>query len=299
MTVTAGGSTAAGGPRVDGHELLLGVVLTPDAGDPGRTVDLAVHAEQVGLDVVSVSDHPYRPDFLDAWTLLAWVAARTRRVIVLPNVATLHLRPPAGLARAAASLDALSGGRVELGLGAGGHGDAGHREGAPDRSVGERVDAFEEALAVVRALTTPGPPVTLDGRYHHLRDALPGPAHPHPIGLWVGAVAPRMLGLVGRLGDGWIPSATRIPPSGLEAANALVDAGARAAGRAPSDVRRLYNVPAPPPGLDAAGAARWAGRLADLALRHRISGFLVFTDDRAVVSWLGGDVAPRLRDAVG
>ena len=73
---------------------------------------------------MTFQDHPYQPAFLDTWTLLSWVAARTERIHVAGNVLNLPLRPPAVLARAAASLDLLSGGRFELGLGAGAFWDA-------------------------------------------------------------------------------------------------------------------------------------------------------------------------------
>src|SRR5699024_5062182 len=125
--------------------------------------------------------------------------------------------------------------RVELGIGAGGHGHAIASEGGPDLGIGDRIAAFTEAVTIIRALTTPGPPVTIDGTHHRLHHANPGPAHPHPIGLWIGAVRPRMLRLVGRLGDGWIPSATRVPPDQLDDANTVIDQAARAAGRDPSD----------------------------------------------------------------
>jgi alkanesulfonate monooxygenase SsuD/methylene tetrahydromethanopterin reductase-like flavin-dependent oxidoreductase (luciferase family) len=85
-----------------------------------RPVELAVLSERVGLDLVTFQDHPYQAAFHDTWTLLTWVAARTERIQLSGNVLNLPLRPPAVLARAAASLDLLSGGRVGLGLGAGG-----------------------------------------------------------------------------------------------------------------------------------------------------------------------------------
>src|SRR6266702_7855386 len=99
-----------------GHDLLFGTFLQPA---PDAAQELALLTEQVGLDLVSVSDHPYWPYMLDAWTTMSYIAARTERVRVVANVANLPLRPPAQLAVAAASLDALSGGRFELGLGAG------------------------------------------------------------------------------------------------------------------------------------------------------------------------------------
>src|SRR5918994_1780669 len=102
-----------------GHDLLFGTFITPTAGQPDRVVALAQLTEQAGLDLVTVQDHPYQARFLDTWTLLSVIAASTSTVRVAPNVANLPLRPAAVLARSVASLDILSGGRVELGLGAG------------------------------------------------------------------------------------------------------------------------------------------------------------------------------------
>src|SRR3712207_8859407 len=107
-----------------GHELRFGSFITPSNADPQHTVALAVASERAGLDLVSFQDHPYQPRFLDTWTLLSYVAARTERVQLAPNVLNLPLRPPAVVARAAASLDLLSGGRFELGLGSGAFWDA-------------------------------------------------------------------------------------------------------------------------------------------------------------------------------
>jgi alkanesulfonate monooxygenase SsuD/methylene tetrahydromethanopterin reductase-like flavin-dependent oxidoreductase (luciferase family) len=124
----------------------FGVFLIPDADDPGRTVERAVEAERLGLDLVGVQDHPYQRRFLDALSLLAFIAARTSRIVLAPDVANLPLRPPAVLANAAASIDVLSGGRFELGLGAGGFWEAIEGMGGPRRSRKESVDALEEAI---------------------------------------------------------------------------------------------------------------------------------------------------------
>jgi len=132
-----------------GHELRFGVSLTPTAADPDAVVELALVAERAGLDLVTVQDHPYQPRFLDTWTLLTWIAARTESLILSPNVANLPLRGPVILARSAASLDRLSGGRVELGLGAGAFWDAVAANGGPRRSPRESVDALVEAIAVI------------------------------------------------------------------------------------------------------------------------------------------------------
>ena len=107
----------------------FGVFITPSSAQPEAVVALAVLADQVGLDLVTFQDHPYQPRFLDAWTLLSFVAARTSRVRLAPNVLNLPLRPPAVVARAVASLDLLSGGRVELGLGAGAFWDGDRGDG--------------------------------------------------------------------------------------------------------------------------------------------------------------------------
>src|SRR2546425_7379164 len=104
------------GPMDYGHELLFGTFLTPVAERAAQVVRLAERTEKAGLDLVTVQDHPYQSRFLDTWTLLSVIAGRTSTVRVTPNVANLPLRPPAVLARAAASLDILSNGRVELGL---------------------------------------------------------------------------------------------------------------------------------------------------------------------------------------
>ncbi|MFF4986663.1 LLM class flavin-dependent oxidoreductase [Streptosporangium saharense] len=273
-----------------GHDLLFGVILTPDAHTPTGALDLAVLADEAGLDLVTVPDHPYRPDYLEAWTLLTAIATRTARIRVLPNVANLALRPPALLARAAATLDLLSGGRVELGLGAGGYADAIADEGGPRRTPGESLDALSEAVTVIRSLLTPGQPVNFDGVHHHLRDARPGPAHPHPIGLWLGTVGPRALRLTGRIADGWLPSATRIPPHALADANRVIDDAATAAGRRPADIRRLYNLP----GL----SGDVSSQLAALTLEHGTGGFLFFVDSPAQIRALATTVAPRTRDLV-
>ena len=290
-----------------GHDLLFGTFVTPLAADPARTVGLAVATERAGLDLVAVQDHPYQPRFLDTWTLLSWVAARTERLRVVPDVANLPLRPPAVLARAVASLDRLSGGRVELGLGAGAFWDAIAAMGGPRREPGDAVDALEEAIAVVRALwdvdnaerlVLPGPHYPLDG-------AKRGPAPAHDVGIWLGAYGPRMLRLTGRLADGWLPSLGYLRGGVPELARlaARVDDGAAEAGRDPAAVRRLVNLGGEltaerserflvgPP-------AQWAEQLTDLALAHGFSGFVVPGDDEEMIAVVGAEVAPAVREAV-
>jgi alkanesulfonate monooxygenase SsuD/methylene tetrahydromethanopterin reductase-like flavin-dependent oxidoreductase (luciferase family) len=105
-----------------GRPLRFGVFPTPEAATLDEVLALARVADEGGLEYVGIQDHPYQRRFLDSWMLMATVLARTERVCVFPDVANLPLRPPAVLAKAAASLDVLSNGRFELGLGAGGSG---------------------------------------------------------------------------------------------------------------------------------------------------------------------------------
>jgi alkanesulfonate monooxygenase SsuD/methylene tetrahydromethanopterin reductase-like flavin-dependent oxidoreductase (luciferase family) len=96
-----------------------GISIIPYADELPRIRELARAADTGGLRLVAIQDHPYQHHFLDAFALIATLLAATRRIGFVTDVANLPLRPPAVLARAAASLDAISGGRFELGLGGG------------------------------------------------------------------------------------------------------------------------------------------------------------------------------------
>ena len=225
-----------------GHDLEFGLFPTPDAARPHRVLELATLAEVSGLDLVSVQDHPYQARHLDAWTLLSVIAARTSTVRVALNVANLPLRNPVVLARSAASLDLLTGGRVELGLGTGAFWDAIEAAGGTRLTPGEAVTALEEAIAITRALWAGEGSVRVNGEHHRARGLHSGPAPAHPMGIWVGAYKPRMLRLTGRLADGWLPSQGYAAPETLAPMNARIDEAALAAGRSPEAVRWLYNV---------------------------------------------------------
>lgn len=289
-----------------GHDLLLGSFLTPAAADPQHVMDLARLSEEVGLDLVTFQDHPYQPAFLDTWTLLSWVAARTDRIRLAPNVTNLPLRPPAVLARSVATLDRLSGGRVELGLGTGAFWDAIEAMGGRRLSPGQAVDALTEAIAVIHALWAVDDRSRLDlrGTYYSLSGAKRGPAPAHAVGIWLGAYKPRMLRLTGATADGWLPSWGYLRgKQALADANARIDDAAREAGREPAAVRRLLNISGSfgsstadhllsgPPG-------RWVDGLATLTLEHGISGFVLGSDDPATLTTFGREVAPALRELV-
>jgi hemerythrin-like domain-containing protein len=289
-----------------GHELLFGSFITPAAGNPRRVVALAQRSEEAGLDLVTFQDHPYLPAFLDTWTLLSYVAAATTSVRLAANVINLPLRQPVVLARSAASLDLLSGGRIELGLGAGAFWDAIEASGGRRLTAGEAVDALAEAITIIRQVWAADERggVRLSGAHYQVTGAKRGPAPAHPIGIWVGGYKPRMLRLIGGTADGWLPSLSYLPKgvAALADSNALIDAGAAEAGRDPRSVRRLLNISgefsSSGSGLLTGPAGQWAEELAGLALDFGISGFILAGDDQEAIRRFGQEVAPAVRDLV-
>ncbi len=278
-----------------GHDLEFGVFIEPAAQSADQVVALSVLAEEAGYDLVSFNDHPYSPRALDAWTLMSFVAARTDRVRLAANVTSLPLRPPAVLAQAVASLDILSHGRAELGIGAGMAWDAIEAMGERRLDPGDSVEALEEGIHVIRELWDAGEQsdVRFEGKHYRLVGALRGPAPVHDISIWVGAFRPRMLRLVGRLADGWWPTIAAFKPGDLAAGNAVIDAEAARAGREPHAIRRLLNV-----GEVDAPARETAAEFARLALEHGIGTFvLTVNEPRAMVDF-AAEVAPRVREAV-
>jgi alkanesulfonate monooxygenase SsuD/methylene tetrahydromethanopterin reductase-like flavin-dependent oxidoreductase (luciferase family) len=287
-----------------GHPLQFGVFATPAAEGPQRVVALAEAAERFGLDLVSFQDHPYQSRFLDTWTLLSFLAASTEQVKLAPNVLNLPLRPPAVVARAAASLDLLSGGRVELGLGAGFFWDGIEAMGGARLSPGESVEALEEAIEVIRSLWDAGERggARFDGKHYRLGGASRGPAPRHPIGIWLGAYKPRMLRLTGRRADGWVPSVPYLQPGEISRGNAAIDEAAAAAGREPTAVLRILNVSGAfadgEPGPLTGPIERQVEELARLALADGISVFIAMADDPATIEEFATAVAPAVRELV-
>lgn len=274
----------------------IGVFIVPDATSGAATVEQIVEADRCGLDIVGVQDHPYQWRFFDTWTLLAYAAGRTERVRLLPDVLNLPLRLPTVVAKSAASLDVLSGGRVELGLGAGAFWDAVAAMGGPRRTPKESVDALQEAVMILRGFWSGERSVSFEGEHYQVRGAHPGPAPAHPVGIWLGAYGPRMLRLTGRLADGWLPSlgGHYLSPDDAAKAHAAIDEAARGAGRDPDEIERAVNVMA----LDGEPAG-WPDQLARIASELRFSTLLVAVpseDPCAFVRRLGQDTAPRVRE---
>ena len=283
-----------------GHPLEFGVFPTPDVARAEDVLEIALLADVLGLDLVSVQDHPYQARHLDAWTLLSVIGARTTAVRVAPNVANLPLRPPVVLARSVATLDLLTGGRVELGLGTGAFWDAIEAAGGPRLTPREAVDGLVEAVEIVRGVWSGQGSVRVDGSVHRVRGLHAGPAPAHPVGIWLGAYKPRMLRVTGRLADGWLPSMGYADPDALGPMNATIDEAAEAAGRAPEDVRRLYNVfPGNGNGSGLVGRpADWVEQLAGLTLEHGMSTFVLAADDEDLVRVWAQEVAPAVREVV-
>lgn len=287
-----------------GHPLQFGTFITPSNNPPQNTVALAQLSEQLGYDLVTFQDHPYQPAFLDTWTLLSWVAAKTERVHVSANVLNLPMRPPAVTARAAASLDLLSGGRFDLGLGAGGFWDAMEAMGSRRLTPGQAVDALSEAIDVIHGIWSAGEraPLRIAGEFYQLNGAKRGPAPAHDIPIWLGAYKPRMLRLVGRKADGWLPSLGYMQPGDLARGNATIDESAQAAGRDPREIRRLLNIsgrfsPAGGGVLDGP-SEQWVDELLQLALEDGIGTFILSSDDPGTLQQFATEVMPALSDAV-
>jgi alkanesulfonate monooxygenase SsuD/methylene tetrahydromethanopterin reductase-like flavin-dependent oxidoreductase (luciferase family) len=227
---------------VPARTLDLGISIVPDIDALAKNRELVRIADEGGLSLVGVQDHPYQHHFFDTWSLIATLLGETKRISFLTDVANLPLRTPPIIAKAAASLDVLSGGRFELGLGAGGIPDVIANFGGPRRTPGEAVEALEEAIEVIRLLWSPERSVSFRGSYYHLEDARPGPLPAHKIGIWVGAFKPRMLRLVGRKADGWLPSLGVLTREELRAGNEQIDAAAEREGRDPASIRRILNL---------------------------------------------------------
>jgi alkanesulfonate monooxygenase SsuD/methylene tetrahydromethanopterin reductase-like flavin-dependent oxidoreductase (luciferase family) len=287
-----------------GHELQFGTFITPGNNPPETALALGVLSEDLGFDLVTYQDHPYQPRFLDTWTLLTWVAARTERIQVSANVLNLPLRPATVTARAAASLDLLTHGRFNLGLGAGGFLKAIAAMGGPRLTSGQAVDALSEGIDVIRGIwdTSERSPLDVDGKHYQLVAAKRGPAPAHDIPIWLGAYRPRMLRLTGRKADGWLPSLGAMNSAEFGRSNAVIDEAALAVGRDPREIRRLVNIggqfrPTGDGFLDGPNT-KWVDDLLPFVIEHGVGTLILASDDPATMQRFAAEVAPVLREAV-
>ncbi len=280
--------------------LKFGYFLVPNADQP--LISMAQEAERLGLDYVAVQDHPYQRRFVDTWTLLSMIAASTSRIGLFPDVASLPLRPPAVLAKAAASLDILSGGRFELGLGAGAFWDAIEAYGGPRRTPGIALEALAEAIEVIRRVWSGERNLRFDGNHYKLRGAHSGPVPAHPIGIWLGVTGPRALRLAGQVADGWVPS-FRGNLQKIADMTRRLDEAAADAGRDPASIRRILNVN----GTITDGASngmlqgpvdQWVDELTDLATAYSFDTFIFWGEGESQLQQFAEEVIPAVRERV-
>lgn len=287
------------------NTLEFGISITPTWLQREEILRVAQVADEVGLDLIGIQDHPYQWRFFDTWTLIAYLAGRTSRVRFFPDVSSLPLRPPAILAKAVASLDVLTAGRVELGLGAGSFWDAIVAMGGPRRTPGQAVEATEEAIDVIRLVWSGERGVRYEGRHYQLSGLHTGPKPAHDIGIWLGAGGPRMLDLLGRKADGWVPSAGWAPPEELPGYIHRIEESAARAGRDAASIRRVYNLSGsigPTRGDRFVGPVPyWVEELSRLA-ETGMDGFIFWPggeDPVGQVEAFAAEVAPAVRTGLG
>ena len=296
------------------REVLFGLGLEVGVNQVDELLAHARAADDAGLDLVCVSDHPYFAERLDAYAVLGFVLGATRNVTGAVIMTNLLSRPAPILARTVTGLSTISGGRVVLGMGAGGMEEEIAALGVPRLSPGARVRALEEAITLVRALSGGGDPVTFDGEFYQVTELTPAAAATPPI--WVGALGPKMLAVTGRNADGWIPGhladwrSTHVAES-----RPLVDEAAASVGRDPADIATIYQVtgritadPLPKTRDDdgrwiGGGVAQWVEELTFAALERDAAALIYLVapgqtiSDTTVNLW-AHEIAPAVREAI-
>jgi len=297
------------------HKVLFGLGLEAGVHQVSEMLGHARLADDAGLDIVSVGDHPYFAERLDAYAALGFVLGATSNITGAVIMTNLLSRPAPILARTVTGLSAISGGRVVLGMGAGGMWEEIVALGAPRLSPGERIRALEEAIMVVRALSGGGDPVTFDGEFYHVTGLTPATAPTPPI--WVGSLGPKALAVTGRNADGWIPGHLADWRSAQVAeSRPIIDEAAASVGRNPTDVDTIYNVsglltrdPAPDTRDDegrwiGGGVSQWIEELTFAVLERAAAAFIYLLppgeslSDATVNLW-AHEVVPAVREATG
>src|SRR3954451_5256237 len=236
--------------------------------------------------------------------MLSYMSVRTERVPSFPDVSNLPPRHPALLAKSAATLDRLSGGRVELGLGAGAFWEGIGAWGGPVRTGPESVDALVEAIGIVRRVWAAERGITVEGEHYRMHGAHAGPAPAHDIGIWLGAYGPRMVRVVGRLADGWVPSLPRLPLEEVPPRQDAIDEAARKAGRDPAAIRRVANLNGVIGGSGGwlhGPVDHWVEEIVKLARDLRFTGFVAWFDDEDQLGQterFAAEVVPAVRAAL-
>jgi len=293
----------------------FGVSIDPSAANWQESQARARLADKAGFDMLTVMDHPYNNRLFDTWTLLTALGGITERIHLVPNVLSLPLRPPAVLAKSAATLDVVTGGRFEMALGAGSYWDGISAFGGERRSPGEAYGAFKDALHISRGFwDNAGGSFSYEGEIYQVKGIRPGPAPAHRIPIWGGARGPRMLRLLGRMADGLFTSYSYNQPQRLTEINQLMDEGAEQAERETNEIRRGYNLM----GILDVGtestsrananedmlsgdAKAWSSRIIEWAQKYRMDTFVFWPageDAHLQVETFAQEVIPAVRGAL-
>ena len=280
----------------------FGLNLDPTIAPAKELAGVVHQAERSSFDLIAVQDHPYSPTFLDTWTLIAHLAAKSERIAFTPNVANLGLRPPAMLAKAAATLAHLEGGRVVLGVGAGAVGPGVPSMGMTGRSGKAMRQYAEESVTVLKEALR-GEFVRLESEQTTVRGYQAGPVPAAAVPVWMGSNLPKMLEVTGRVAEGWLAGISlAVPPAEMPQRMAIIDDAALAAGRKPSDVRRIYNIAGVvgrSVGRGFAGSpADWAERIGEWAREIGFDGFVFWpmADPTGQAATFGNEVIPLVRE---
>ncbi len=297
-----------------GDKVLFGLGLEAGVHQVSEMLTHARLADDAGLDLVSISDHPYFAERLDAYAALGFVLGATDTITGAVIMTNLLSRPAPILARTVTGLSTISGGRVVLGMGAGGMWEEIVALGVPRLSPAARIRALEEAITVVRALSGGGDPVTLDGEFYQVTGLTPAAAPTPPI--WVGALGPKALAVTGRHGDGWIPGhladwrSTQVAES-----RPIVDEAAASVGRDPADVGTIYNVSGRLTRAPLAetrddegrwiggGVTQWVEELSGAVLAHGAAAFIYLVPpgesmSETTLNLWAHEVVPAVREAI-
>jgi alkanesulfonate monooxygenase SsuD/methylene tetrahydromethanopterin reductase-like flavin-dependent oxidoreductase (luciferase family) len=197
----------------------------------------------------------------------------------------------------------LSDGRFELGLGAGAFWEPIRAMGGPVRSGGEALKALEEAMHIIRLFWSGERTIGFDGEHYSVRGLHPGPPPAHPIGIWLGVGKPRALALTGRLADGWVPSLSWARPELVPGMQRRIDEAAAAAGRQPSEIRRVLNVnglitDGPVGELVEGPPDHWVETLTRFAVELGFDTFVLWPSESPLeqLERFGREVVPALRE---
>lgn len=283
------------------HRTTFGLKPAQQFTTPDTLRQLWSIADDGGLDGCWVFDHfaamgPDRTgDVYEAWTLLAAMAEATSRVRVGSIVTGNGYRHPAVLAKMAVTVDHLSDGRLDMGLGAGGDLPVDAALGMPCGPIGERLDRLDEACRALKLLWTE-PTATLPGTHYRLDGALANPKplqQPHPP-LWMGSSGERRgLRIVAEHADAWLPAALPgTDPAELRRLSGVLDAHCEAIGRDPSEIRRAAQLllPEDPDEALRTVEAHVAAGFTDIVL-------MLFDGSPAAIAKaaMAADLLPRLR----